>query len=243
MTPCPLPGAEGGPAGGALLGKGQMGSALMGSLQILCFWQRDFLGTPVNLLVFSPKVTGRTFFPNLPKSITFAAAPLVLTSFLCNKLVGFPDRSPPVSTCGALQPPILVCFVFPNAQTPAENPSVPCNPIRFSPYQNHTERGRCRVQNRSASLSTPQCRAALSRAGLRRLCGSLNLQPDRRNALLWLTWLSSLGACLLVLRVQTGSNTRNTNIYSERVPTGGDAGAAAWIMCSHIVLVLNINIR
>ena len=32
---------------GAAIGKGQMGSALMGSLQISCFWQRDFLGIPI----------------------------------------------------------------------------------------------------------------------------------------------------------------------------------------------------
>ena len=28
----------------------KLGSALKGSLQVFCFWQRDLLGTPVNLL-------------------------------------------------------------------------------------------------------------------------------------------------------------------------------------------------
>ena len=41
-----------------------------------------------------PKVTGRTFLPNLSKTITFAAAPLVLTSFVRNQS-NFP--SSPVS--------------------------------------------------------------------------------------------------------------------------------------------------
>ena len=60
-------------------GKGQWGSALMGSLRILCFVrQRDLLGTPVNPLVLPtlifPKVPGRTFFPNLSTLIVCAAA-------------------------------------------------------------------------------------------------------------------------------------------------------------------------
>ena len=33
--------------------KGQMGSALMGSLRLSCFLQRDFLGTPANLSYIS----------------------------------------------------------------------------------------------------------------------------------------------------------------------------------------------
>ena len=68
----------------APVGKGQIGSALMGSLLIVCFLT-DFLGTPVNLLVIFPKVPGRTFFHNLTKLITFAAAPLVLTPFVRNQ--------------------------------------------------------------------------------------------------------------------------------------------------------------
>ena len=52
---------EGGEGGD--VGKGRMGSALMGSLQISCFWQRDFLGTPINLLLYSQKCQGVPFSP------------------------------------------------------------------------------------------------------------------------------------------------------------------------------------
>ena len=69
----------------ARLGKGQMGSALMGSLQIWSFWQRDLLGIPANLLFIFPEVPGRTFFHNLSKMLTFAVAPLVLTPFVRNQ--------------------------------------------------------------------------------------------------------------------------------------------------------------
>ena len=85
------------------LGKGQMGSARMGSLQIFTsfdewgqhywgrckldvFWQRDFLGTAVKPTFVFPKVPGRTFFPNLSEFVTSAAAPLVLTPFVCDQL-------------------------------------------------------------------------------------------------------------------------------------------------------------
>ena len=44
--------------------------------------QRDFSGTPVNL----PRVPRRTFFPDLPKFIAFAAAPFVLTPFVRNQV-------------------------------------------------------------------------------------------------------------------------------------------------------------
>ena len=47
-------------------GKGQMGSALTGSLQIPCFFlflKRDLLGTPVNLLLPSQKCQGVPFSP------------------------------------------------------------------------------------------------------------------------------------------------------------------------------------
>ena len=61
-----------GPAvpGGAVLGKGQMGSALMGSLQILCFClQRDFWGTSVSLLLYSQKCQGVPFPPSCQNSL------------------------------------------------------------------------------------------------------------------------------------------------------------------------------
>ena len=46
------------------IGKGQMRSALMVSLQnsVFLFRQRDFLGTPVNLLLSSQKCQGVPFF-------------------------------------------------------------------------------------------------------------------------------------------------------------------------------------
>ena len=46
-----------------VFGKGLMGSALMGSLHFLfVFWQRDLLGTPVNLFLSSQKCQGTPFF-------------------------------------------------------------------------------------------------------------------------------------------------------------------------------------
>ena len=59
--------------GEPLVGKGQF------------FWQRDFLGTLVNLLWSSQKCQGVPFSPDLSKLITFAAAPLVLTPFVRNQ--------------------------------------------------------------------------------------------------------------------------------------------------------------
>ena len=53
-----------------------MGSALMGSLQIWLL--------PLTYFIF-PEVPGHTFFPNLSKLITFAAAPLVLTPCVSNQ--------------------------------------------------------------------------------------------------------------------------------------------------------------
>ena len=50
------------------------------------FFDRDFLGTPVYLLLYSPKCQGVPGFPNLTKLITFAAAPLVLTPFVRNQM-------------------------------------------------------------------------------------------------------------------------------------------------------------
>ena len=56
------------------------------------FWQRDFLGTPVNLLWSPQKCQGLLLFsPNLSRFITFAAAPLVLTPFVRNQK---PSTSP-----------------------------------------------------------------------------------------------------------------------------------------------------
>ena len=52
--------------GFAALGKGQLASELMGSLQVSCFLTE-------------------VFFPNLSKFITFAAAPFVLTRFVRNR--------------------------------------------------------------------------------------------------------------------------------------------------------------
>ena len=57
-------------AGLALVGKGQMGSALMGSLQIFLFFDRGtFLGTPVNLLLSPQKCQGVPFSPICQSSL------------------------------------------------------------------------------------------------------------------------------------------------------------------------------
>ena len=72
----------------AVLGKGQMGSALMGSLQILCFLTEGLFGCSRQPTFIFPKVPGRTFFHNLSKFITaktVAAAALVLTPFVRNQ--------------------------------------------------------------------------------------------------------------------------------------------------------------
>ena len=47
------------------LGKGQNGVSTneMGSLQLSCFGRKDFLGTPVNLLLSPPKCQGVPFSP------------------------------------------------------------------------------------------------------------------------------------------------------------------------------------
>ena len=50
-----------------LSGKGQMGSATMGSLQIICFRQKDCWGTSVNLLASSQKCQGVPVCPSLSK--------------------------------------------------------------------------------------------------------------------------------------------------------------------------------
>ena len=81
-------------------GRGQTGSALMGfqghgigvstnsgvAASFVFFDRGTFGGTPVNLLLSSPKVPGRTFFPNPSRVLTFsAAAPLVLNPFVHNQ--------------------------------------------------------------------------------------------------------------------------------------------------------------
>ena len=65
------------------LGKGQLGSALMGSLQInhVVSGRGTFWVLPLAYF-YLPKVPGRTFLPTLSRLITFAAAPLVSTSFV-----------------------------------------------------------------------------------------------------------------------------------------------------------------
>ena len=64
-----------------------MGSALMGSLRISCFLTEGLFGLLPLAYFYLPKVPGRTFFPNLSKFITFAAAPLVLTTFVRNQVL------------------------------------------------------------------------------------------------------------------------------------------------------------
>ena len=74
----------------AVLRKGQMGFALMGSPQwghcrFHVFFQRNFLGTPVYLLLCFQNCQGVPFAPNLSKFLTFAEAPSVLTPFVRNQ--------------------------------------------------------------------------------------------------------------------------------------------------------------
>ena len=65
--------------------KGLTGSALMGSLQMSCFLTEGPFGYSRSPTFIFPKVPGCTFFPNLSKFITFAAAPSVLTPFVRNQ--------------------------------------------------------------------------------------------------------------------------------------------------------------
>ena len=58
-----------------VLGKGQMGSALMGSLQISCFSTEGLFGYSRQPTFIFPKVPGCTFSPNLSKLLTSAVAP------------------------------------------------------------------------------------------------------------------------------------------------------------------------
>ena len=57
----------------------QMGSALMVSLQIYCFFTEGLLGTPINLLVYFRKCQGVPYSPICQNALLFAAAPFVLT--------------------------------------------------------------------------------------------------------------------------------------------------------------------
>ena len=70
-----------------------MGSALMGSLQFSCFLTEGLFGYSRQPTFIFPKVPGHTFFPNLSKILTVAAAPLVLTPFVRNQAQ--PDPSQP----------------------------------------------------------------------------------------------------------------------------------------------------
>ena len=63
-------------------GKGRMGSALMGSLQIACVcYGWTFWVLPLTYF-YLPKSASAYLFPESVKNITFAAAPLVLTPFV-----------------------------------------------------------------------------------------------------------------------------------------------------------------
>ena len=76
-------------------GKGRVGSALMGATATFSLFDRGtFWGTPlVYLLLSSQKCQGVPFFPNLSKSITFAAAPSVSTPFVRNQPSFRPHRA------------------------------------------------------------------------------------------------------------------------------------------------------
>ena len=69
----------------AWVGKGQLGSAPLGSLHILRCLTEGLFGYSHSPTFIFPKMPGRTFFPNLAKVITFAAFPLVLTPFVRNR--------------------------------------------------------------------------------------------------------------------------------------------------------------
>ena len=79
-----------------VLVKGQMGSALMGSLRIPCCFLTEglFRYHSVNICQYLPIL--RSFFSNLSKFITSVATPLVLTPFVRNQggLHGRQDHAP-----------------------------------------------------------------------------------------------------------------------------------------------------
>ena len=64
------------------IGKGQTGSALMGSLRLIFFFDRGTFWV-LPLTCFYPPKSDRAY--HLSKFITFAAAPLVLTPFVRNQ--------------------------------------------------------------------------------------------------------------------------------------------------------------
>ena len=73
----------------AELGKGQMGSALKGSLQISCHLTGTFWVLPLTCFYLPKSARAYPFPPNLSKSIAFAAAPLGLTPFVRNQITAF----------------------------------------------------------------------------------------------------------------------------------------------------------
>ena len=62
-----------------------MGSALMGSLRISCFFDRDFLATLVNLLLAYQNCQGVPFSPIRQKPLLLQRPRLVLTPFVGNQ--------------------------------------------------------------------------------------------------------------------------------------------------------------
>ena len=66
-------------------GKGQTGSALMGSLQHFMFFDRGTFWVLLLTYFYLPKSARAYIFPQPVKIITFAAAPLVLTPFVPNQ--------------------------------------------------------------------------------------------------------------------------------------------------------------
>ena len=67
-------------------GKGQTGSALMGSLQHFMFFDRGTFWVLLLTYFYLPKSARAYFFSQSVEFITFAAAPLVLTPFVRNQL-------------------------------------------------------------------------------------------------------------------------------------------------------------
>ena len=65
--------------------KGANGVSTDGVTVICVFFDGGTFWLPMLTYLVFPKVPGRTFFPNLSKFITFAAAPLVLTPFVRNQ--------------------------------------------------------------------------------------------------------------------------------------------------------------
>ena len=70
------------------VGKGQMGSALIGWLRISCFLTQGLSGYSREPTFIFQKVPGRIFFLDLSKLITLAAALLVSTPFVRNQNKG-----------------------------------------------------------------------------------------------------------------------------------------------------------